>query len=84
MTILEFILRWLAVSNQQIPNVKEVLVAARDRLPDLAPQLDPIIAVLDQPLGDQGLADLVGTLPPEVLNILRLKLDPRKHAGDAI
>lgn len=80
MTLLDIITR--AASN--VGSLKEVLVKARAALPDLAGQIDTIIAALDAAVTQEGLVALAVTLPPEIANIASGKIEPRDHAGDAV
>lgn len=63
--------------------LKEELETIKAEVPQLAPACDRALAALDTDLSPQAVLDLLAALPPEVANILKLKLDPHKHAGDA-
>lgn len=70
---------------------RDAMIAQRNHYPDLAGALDPQIAsldaqiaALDAPLSEAALAELAVAVLPEVVNIVKGKLDPKKHAGDAI
>ena len=86
MTLLEAILKLLGLANDNrtVGRLKEILAGIVGRLPDTAGELNPIIAALDAAVTPEGIDGLVKALPPEILNILRLKIDPRPHAGDGM
>ena len=86
MNVLQAILKLLGNSAdaKNVAALKNILQLVRAKLPDLAPQIDPIIAALDAPITPEGLTALAGALPPELLNIAQLKFHPKPHAGDAI
>ena len=80
MTLLDVLQR----AASQAGDVKKVLGYVRDQYPDLAAQIDPLIAALDAPLALDNLVNLASILPGEIAAIAQGRIDPRSHAGDAI
>lgn len=92
------ILSALTKANAAFADMKDTLIKGRDALiaqrnhfPDLAGALDPQIAdfdakiaALDAPLSEVALAELAVAVLPEIVNIVRGKLEPKRHAGDAV
>ncbi|HXJ64593.1 MAG TPA: hypothetical protein VNN79_12635 [Actinomycetota bacterium] len=81
MNILDAITKILGLAIPNVPNVKALLLLIETKLPDLKPELDPIIKALDAPL---DIAQLANQLPPEVWEILKGHINSREHPGDAI
>ena len=84
MTLLEIIQKLLGQAAGNMAQVKTILAAIVAKYPDTATSLNPIIAELDAPVSPEALASLAAAIPGELLNIARLKLDPKVHPGDAI
>lgn len=61
----------------------EQLKKTKEAAPDLAPLVDPILAALTTDWTATNIANLLAGLPAEVLDILKGKLKPTPHAGDA-
>lgn len=59
------------------------LETTKQAAPDLAPLIDPVLAALTTDWTATNIANLLAGLPAEVLDILKGKLTPTKHAGDA-
>lgn len=74
----------LTLAAPQMANVKRLLESLKSFSPELAPQVDELLAQLDAPVAAENLARLAADILPELANILRGQIDPRPHAGDAI
>jgi hypothetical protein len=60
----------------------ELFNKVKAKLPDLAPQIDQLLASLSVAVSQANLVALAAALPAEIAAIAQGKLDPRKHPSD--
>ena len=80
MTVLDILVK----ASAAMAELKAILNAAKAAVPDLAGKVDPILALLDEPVSQANLVALAEALPAEIANIATGHLDPRFHPGDAV
>ena len=80
MTLFLLIQQFLGKAGAKIPDLRAKLVEWRTKYPDLAPEIDPMIAALDLPVDAAGVATAV---VPELGSIAMFKFDGREHPSDA-
>lgn len=78
MTLADFI----AKAVPALADLKEALLAARDRAPDLAPMLDPKIAALESVADPAGLVQLGTTVLHELSDPSKFLTNPKAHPSD--
>ena len=60
----------------------ELLGTVKQKYPDLAPQVDKVMAGITGAVAPENLVALAEALPRELANIGSGKLDPRRHPSD--
>jgi hypothetical protein len=59
-----------------------LLHKASELAPDLAPEVNDLLAKLAAAVDQQSLVALAAALPAEIANIAKGNLDPKDHPGD--
>ena len=78
MTLLQILQKAAGASLDLAAELKASAAAA----PDVAPQVQALLAQLETATGAENLVALATALPGEIASIASGKLDPRTHAGD--
>lgn len=63
----------------KVVDLKATLERVKAAAPDLAPEIDPLLALLDAPVNIAGVATAI---VPELGNIVLFKFDGRTHPSD--
>lgn len=77
------LVKLLTMAGVKLPDLKKALEIARANAPDLAPQIDALLAKLDVKLDESAILDLAAGLLPELTNLVRGRIESKPHAGDA-
>lgn len=76
------LLKILLAAGLNVESLKRILEAGKAAAPDLAPDVDAILAQLDEPTSPAAILALAADLLPEVKNIVSGHIEPKDHAGD--
>lgn len=79
MTILDIIQKAAGAAGALVALLNRV----KDELPDLAPEVDKVLAGLNAAISAESLVSLASALPGEIANIAQGKIEPREHPSDA-
>lgn len=84
MKILDIILRLLGAGAGEAPDLAEKLRRIREAAPDVAPQVDEVLAVLETSVSQENLLSVGPDVVGALFDVARGRFKPVKGAGDAI
>ena len=80
-------MRLIELLKSVAPTLYAALIAMLEKAkvdPALSPKVEELEAMLNAPLGPAHIAAFLTASGPELLNIVQLKFEPKKHASGII
>lgn len=76
--------QFLGLVGLAMDALKEWLLLVAEKAPDLKPAILAWLEKLDQPLSSENLVAALASLPVELGDVLKFRLDPREHPSSGM